>query len=185
MRISVSPETPMASRASIERSPRRRLGERRFELSRSNGSRPAHARDIRLPACTFASISSGERSLKTSLVVSGTSSSGSLSRPIACHAAGMRSRAVSIADLKTNLSAHLARVRSGEEIVIRDQRAPIAKIVPLSATEGISEDEVTLAAEGKVRLPKKKLPASFWKTSGPRVATNRALEILREDRDAR
>jgi antitoxin (DNA-binding transcriptional repressor) of toxin-antitoxin stability system len=85
----------------------------------------------------------------------------------------MRSRAVSIADLKTNLSAHLARVRSGEEIVIRDQRAPIAKIVPLSATEGISEDEIALAAEGKVRLPKKKLPASFWKTSGPRVATNR------------
>ncbi|MCK6588749.1 MAG: type II toxin-antitoxin system Phd/YefM family antitoxin [Polyangiaceae bacterium] len=97
----------------------------------------------------------------------------------------MRSRAVSIADLKTNLSAHLARVRSGEEIVIRDQRAPIAKIVPLSATEGISEDEITLAADGKVRLPKKKLPASFWKTSGPRVATDRALEILREDRDAR
>jgi antitoxin (DNA-binding transcriptional repressor) of toxin-antitoxin stability system len=101
------------------------------------------------------------------------------------HAAGMRSRAVSIADLKTNLSAHLARVRSGEEIVIRDQRAPIAKIVPLAAMEGISEDEVTLAAEGKVRLPKKKLPASFWKTTGPRVATDRALEILREDRDAR
>lgn len=97
----------------------------------------------------------------------------------------MRSRAVSIADLKTNLSAHLARVRSGEEIVIRDQRAPIAKIVPLSATEGISEDEINLAAEGKVRLPKKKLSASFWKTSGPRVGTDRALELLREDRDGR
>jgi antitoxin (DNA-binding transcriptional repressor) of toxin-antitoxin stability system len=97
----------------------------------------------------------------------------------------MRSRAISVADLKTNLSAHLARVRSGEEIVIRDQRAPIAKIVPLSATEGVSEDEIALAAEGKVRLPKKKLPASFWKTSGPHVATDRALELLREDRDAR
>ena len=97
----------------------------------------------------------------------------------------MRSRAVSIADLKTNLSAHLARVRSGEEIVIRDQRAPIAKIVPLSVTEDIATDEIALAAEGKVRLPKKKLPASFWKTPGPRVGTDRALEILREDRDAR
>lgn len=117
--------------------------------------------------------------------MSRTGASGSPSRPVAWHAAGMRSRAVSIADLKTNLSAHLARVRSGEEIVIRDQRAPIAKIVPLSAKGGISEDEVALAAEGKVRLPKKELPASFWKTSGPRVATDRALEVLREDRDAR
>jgi antitoxin (DNA-binding transcriptional repressor) of toxin-antitoxin stability system len=97
----------------------------------------------------------------------------------------MRSRAVSIADLKTNLNAHLARVRSGEEIVIRDQRAPIAKIVPLSVTKDISADEIALAAESKVRLPKRKLPASFWKTSGPRVGTDRALELLREDRDAR
>ncbi len=97
----------------------------------------------------------------------------------------MRSRAVSIADLKTNLATHLARVRSGEEIVIRDQRAPIAKIVPLTAAEGLSTDEAALAVEGKVRLPRKTLPASFWKASGPRIATDRALEILREDRDGR
>jgi antitoxin (DNA-binding transcriptional repressor) of toxin-antitoxin stability system len=97
----------------------------------------------------------------------------------------MRSRAVSIADLKTNLSTHLARVRNGEEILIRDQRAPIAKIVPLAITEDISADEIALAAQGKVRLPRKKLPASFWKASGPRVASDRALDILREDRDAR
>jgi antitoxin (DNA-binding transcriptional repressor) of toxin-antitoxin stability system len=38
----------------------------------------------------------------------------------------MRSCAVGIADLKTNLSARLARARSGEEIVILDQHAPIA-----------------------------------------------------------
>ena len=103
----------------------------------------------------------------------------------AWHAVSMRTRAVSIADLKTNLSTHLARVRSGEEIVIRDQRAPIAKIVPFSVSEDISADEIALAAQGKVRLPTKKLSASFWKTSGPRIATDRALEILREDRDAR
>jgi antitoxin (DNA-binding transcriptional repressor) of toxin-antitoxin stability system len=97
----------------------------------------------------------------------------------------MSSRAVTIADLKTNLSAHLARVRGGEEILVRDRRTTIAKIVPFALTEGVSADEAALAAEGKVRLPTKRLPASFWKTSGPRVATDRALEILREDRDAR
>jgi antitoxin (DNA-binding transcriptional repressor) of toxin-antitoxin stability system len=88
----------------------------------------------------------------------------------------MPSRAVSIADLKANLSAHLERVRSGEELLIRDRRTTIAKIIPLAVTEDVSADEVALAAEGKVRLPTKRLPASFWKTSGPRVATDRALE---------
>jgi prevent-host-death family protein len=97
----------------------------------------------------------------------------------------MSSRAVSIADLKTNLGAHLARVRSGEEILIRDRSTTIAKIVPFAVTDEVSADEVALAAAGKVRLPTRRLPASFWKTSGPRVATDRALEILREDRDAR
>ena len=97
----------------------------------------------------------------------------------------MRSRAVSIADLKTNLTTHLARVRSGEEIIIRDQRAPIAKIVPLVPSEDVTAGDIALVAAGKARLPKKKLPASFWRSSGPRVATDRALEILREERDAR
>ena len=103
----------------------------------------------------------------------------------AWHAAFMRSRAVSIAELKTHLTTRLARVRSGEALVIHDQRASIAKIVPLTPTTDISADEMSLAADGKVRLPTRKLPLSFWKISGPRVAANRALEILREDRDAR
>jgi prevent-host-death family protein len=97
----------------------------------------------------------------------------------------MTSRAVSIADLKNNLSTHLARVRRGEEIVVRDRATPIARIVPLTGTEDLAAEEAALAAEGMVRLPIKPLPASFWKTSGPRIATDRALEVLREDREAR
>jgi antitoxin (DNA-binding transcriptional repressor) of toxin-antitoxin stability system len=97
----------------------------------------------------------------------------------------MPRRAVSIADLKTNLSAHLARVRSGEELVIRDERTPIAKIVPVNVMDDVSPDELALAAEQLVRLPRRRLPASFWKAVGPRVSRDRALEILREDRDAR
>jgi hypothetical protein len=58
-------------------------------------------------------------------------------------------------------------------------------IVALAVTEGVSADELALAAEHEVRLLTKRLPASFWRASGPRVASHRALEILREDRDAR
>lgn len=76
-------------------------------------------------------------------------------------------------------------ILGGEELLIRDRSTTIAKIVPLALTEGASAEEVALAAEGKVRLPGKRLSASFWKTSGPRVGTDRALEILRDDRDAR
>ncbi len=96
----------------------------------------------------------------------------------------MATRAVSIADLKNNLSAHLARVREGEEILVRDRKMPIAKIVPLTAAD-LPEEEAELVAEGKIRLPRKPLPATFWKTRIPMVPTNRLLELLREERDAR
>lgn len=66
--------------------------------------------------------------------------------------ADMATRAVSIADLKNNLSTHLARVRAGEEVPVRDRQTPIAKI---------------------------------WAARAPRISTDRALEILREDREAR
>lgn len=97
----------------------------------------------------------------------------------------MARRAVSIADLKNHLSTHLARVRAGEEVLVRDRQTPIAKIVPLTGIEDASADEAALAAEGMVRLPKRRLAASFWAAQGPRVATDRAVEILREDREAR
>jgi prevent-host-death family protein len=37
---------------------------------------------------------------------------------------------VKIADLKNNLSSHLARVRKGGEITVLDRDTPIARIVP-------------------------------------------------------
>jgi prevent-host-death family protein len=37
---------------------------------------------------------------------------------------------VKIADLKNNLSRHLARVRRGSEITVYDRETPVARIVP-------------------------------------------------------
>ena len=38
--------------------------------------------------------------------------------------------AVKIADLKNNLSRHLARVRRGSEITVYDRNTPVARILP-------------------------------------------------------
>lgn len=97
----------------------------------------------------------------------------------------MAPRSVSVAELKNHLSAHLARVRAGEEILIRDRQTPIAKIVPLSHTRDFSAEELALAAAGMIRLPTEPVPPSFWRARGPRVASDRALEILREQREDR
>jgi prevent-host-death family protein len=42
---------------------------------------------------------------------------------------------VKIADLKNNLSRHLARVRRGGQITVMDRDTPVARLVPFTPTE--------------------------------------------------
>ena len=44
-------------------------------------------------------------------------------------------KTVRIADLKNNLSRHLARVRRGGEITVYDRDTPVARIVPFVPRE--------------------------------------------------
>lgn len=62
-------------------------------------------------------------------------------------------RSVNVAELKNSLSRYLAYAKGGEEIVIKDRHLPIAKLVPLSASE-VDEQDLALVAAGKMRLPK-------------------------------
>jgi prevent-host-death family protein len=67
-------------------------------------------------------------------------------------------RSVNIAELRRGLAGYLKRVRRGEEVVVRDRNVPIARIVPLGAAEEDFAAELRqLAAQGLVRLPRKKL----------------------------
>jgi antitoxin (DNA-binding transcriptional repressor) of toxin-antitoxin stability system len=101
-------------------------------------------------------------------------------------------RTVNIAELKDQLSACLHRVRAGEELLIRDRKLPIAKIVPLNQDE-IESEELSLVASGQMTLPKKRFRENqFWAIgSGLRFspklskAIDTAIETEREERDAR
>jgi prevent-host-death family protein len=90
---------------------------------------------------------------------------------------------VNIADLKNNLSAYLERVRAGEELLVKHRNRPIAKLVPLSSSEGLESDELELAAAGLVRLPTSSLPESFWKMPAPKVSFADAVAAVTAERD--
>jgi prevent-host-death family protein len=64
-------------------------------------------------------------------------------------------RCVNIAELKARLSAHIRRVREGEEIVICERNQPVARIIPCPV-EDFSEQEKRLIARGVLRPPLKK-----------------------------
>ena len=90
---------------------------------------------------------------------------------------------MSIAELKDNLSAYLGRVRQGEEIVVRDRKIPIAKIVPLGDAGDLSAEEIALVADGKLRPATGALPRSFWTLRAPRVTRDALLAAIEAERE--
>jgi prevent-host-death family protein len=69
-------------------------------------------------------------------------------------------RTVNIAELKAHLSAHIQLVRDGEEVLVCDRNKPVARIIPCRLDEH-SEQEQRLVANGLLKLPLSRRPASF------------------------
>ena len=92
-------------------------------------------------------------------------------------------RSVNVAKLKNELSKYLCYAKNGGEIVIRDRNLPVAKLVPFSAA-GADEQDLLLAARGKLRLPEIRLDLKqLLKIRTGKVGGNKGVEALLADRE--
>lgn len=64
-------------------------------------------------------------------------------------------KTVGVADLKSALSAHLASVKAGQELMVTDRGKPLARIVPISGGT-VPPTISALARRGLVKLPSHK-----------------------------
>ena len=81
---------------------------------------------------------------------------------------------VKIAELKTNLSAFLSKVRNGETIVVCDRSTPIARLAPYDAADDlVVERALDSARNARTIRPVKLLKA---------VDVDRILSETRTDR---
>lgn len=89
-----------------------------------------------------------------------------------------------IAQLKSQLSRYLRRVKAGEEIVVTERGIPIARLVPAARREPGLEGLRDLERQGLIRLGSGRLPKSFWKL--PRARDPQALvrRAVVEEREA-
>jgi antitoxin (DNA-binding transcriptional repressor) of toxin-antitoxin stability system len=92
-------------------------------------------------------------------------------------------RTVNIGVLKNQLSAYLQLVRKGEEVVVRDRKRPIARILPFALPlppEGDHDAEVAyLIATGQARAPKQEMDwEAFWALPRPTVSDEAMKEAI-------
>ena len=100
-------------------------------------------------------------------------------------------QSVQIAELKNKLSAYLKMVRAGEEVIVNDRKVPIAKIVPLDASD-FDLEEQAMIAEGLLIPPKRRFDPDAFFAIGKNIrrsrvtdaAITKAIEFARGDVDA-
>jgi prevent-host-death family protein len=94
-------------------------------------------------------------------------------------------RTVKIGDLKAHLSAHLKRVKQGEEVLVCDRDEPVARIVPCNL-EGFSDQEKQLIARGIMTPPRRRRGAPVsWPEPPGNVSDEVMEQVWREERDGR
>lgn len=70
-------------------------------------------------------------------------------------------RTVNIGELRNRLSGYLQYVKNGEEIVIRDRKVPVARILPFR-DNAEWEHEAKLVAAGAMKMPEKEMDWDFF-----------------------
>jgi antitoxin (DNA-binding transcriptional repressor) of toxin-antitoxin stability system len=92
-------------------------------------------------------------------------------------------RSVNVAKLMNQLSKYISFAKGGEEVVIRDRKLPVAKLVPFLA-EGTDDLDLQLVAEGKMRFPRRRIDVNgLLKIRTGRVAGNKAIKAVLADRE--
>jgi len=91
----------------------------------------------------------------------------------------METTEVGVRELKASLSAHLARVKGGETIVVTERGRPVARLVPMERP-GVPPDLAALIAAGRVTWSGQRLPSM---TPLPIMPGNKTIaEMVSEDR---
>lgn len=94
-------------------------------------------------------------------------------------------RTVNIAELKARLSAHIRRVRGGEEVLVCDRNKPVARIVPCQLDD-YSEQEQRLIARGVLTPPlKRRRPSDSWPKPAGDIPDGVMDRIWEEEREGR
>ncbi|MGA3082192.1 MAG: type II toxin-antitoxin system Phd/YefM family antitoxin [Terracidiphilus sp.] len=97
-------------------------------------------------------------------------------------------RTAKISELKAKLSAHIAFVKNGEEVLIFDRNTPVARLVAPGQVDEYGERERRLIAKGILTPPlKPRVLGKPWPApTGTKLISREVMDqVWREERDGR
>jgi prevent-host-death family protein len=90
-------------------------------------------------------------------------------------------RTTGVTELKASLSETLARVKSGEEVLITEHGRPIARLMPLPSWDMDAAME-ELVRKGLVKPPERPFDEEWWNLPRPEDPEGLVLQALLEER---
>jgi antitoxin (DNA-binding transcriptional repressor) of toxin-antitoxin stability system len=96
-------------------------------------------------------------------------------------------RTVKIGELKAKLSAHIAFVKNGEEVLIFDRNTPVARLVPPEAMGDEDARRSRLIARGAITPAKApRVEGQAWpEPPGPMISQEAMDRVWNEEREGR
>jgi prevent-host-death family protein len=88
-----------------------------------------------------------------------------------------------VSKLKASLSGYLRRVKAGEEVLVSERGRPIAKLVPVTGGDALSDHLAEMVRQGLARVGSRRLSRAFWSLPRPRDPKGRVLRALLEERE--
>lgn len=94
-------------------------------------------------------------------------------------------RTVNIGTLKNQLSAYLQYVRNGEEVIVRDRKRPVARILPFEPPD-LTDEDALLVSAGIIKPPKEEIDwKAFWALPAADVPHDVAVQAVIDSRGDR
>ena len=93
-------------------------------------------------------------------------------------------RTATVVELKARLSEHLRLVKAGHEVVITERNVPVARLVPLDASERRSTRRLRLTRAGLLKPGSGKMPATIKQRPAPRSTAARAVDAMLDERQS-
>ncbi|HVE65792.1 MAG TPA: type II toxin-antitoxin system prevent-host-death family antitoxin [Thermoanaerobaculia bacterium] len=88
----------------------------------------------------------------------------------------------SVSELKASLSAYLVGVKRGEEVLVTERGRPIARVVPATGTEDVTDRRARLARAGVVRPASARFSPKLLEPSPVKDPGGKVLAVLIEER---